>query len=207
MEATEETVGFIDIGTNSVHVLVGRTFGGTAVTTVFEDKESIRLGDSLYSEGRLSDDAVEKAVLVVGRFARVARNMGAQRIVAMATCACREAPNASKLTDSLDKVANVSVISGTEEARLISLGVFGRKGPAERSIGIDIGGGSTEIYIREDGEDLFLDSLRIGAVRYSRSLDIDMGAPVSAEDYRTICTNVESRSYHATNNVHLIGFS
>ncbi len=100
----------------------------------------------------------------------------------------------------------MKVIPGTEEARLISLGVFGVKGPEERSIVIDIGGGSTELAIREKGEDIFLDSLSMGAVRYAYGLGIDCTKAVSDSDYDYMLRRVDLSSYHAVNKVRSIGF-
>ena len=101
----------------------------------------------------------------------------------------------------------MKVIPGTEEARLIALGVFGDKGPAERTIEIDIGGGSTEVIVCENGRNLFLDSLSLGAVRYAYGLKIDNTAPVSDEDYSFMLRSVDISSYHAANRVKEIGFT
>ena len=68
-----ETVGFIDVGTNSIHLLVVRFYPDTSGTPIFQDKESVRLGKSLYSTGRITPEAVEKSALVVSRFARISR--------------------------------------------------------------------------------------------------------------------------------------
>ena len=53
-----ETVGFIDVGTNSIHVLVVRFYRGSAGSPVFEDKEAVRLGKSLYSTGKIDDSTI-----------------------------------------------------------------------------------------------------------------------------------------------------
>lgn len=201
-----ETVGFIDIGTNSIHLLVVRFYRDSAGTPVFQDKETVRLGQSLYRTGRIDDEAIGKAALVVSRFASISREMGACRVVAYATCAAREAVNRTQLMDALPKDADVRIIPGTEEARLIALGVFGDKGPEERTLEIDIGGGSTEIVIREKGRDLFIDSLSMGAVRYAYGLGIDCGGAVSDGDYKAMLRNVDLSSYHAVNRVREIGF-
>ena len=108
---------------------------------------------------------------------------------------------------ALSVCADVKVIPGTEEARLIGLGVFGDKGPSSRTIEIDIGGGSTEVIICENGKNLFLDSLSMGAVRYAYGLGIDCKAPVSVEDYGVMLRNVDISSYHAVNKVKEIGFT
>ncbi len=203
-----ETVGFIDVGTNSIHLLVVRFYRDSAGTAIFQDKESVRLGQSLYSTGRIADETIQKGALVISRFAQISRNLGADKVVAYATCAAREAVNRDDLISAISKDPGleVKVIPGTEEARLISLGVFGVHGPEERSIVIDIGGGSTELAIREKGEDLFLDSLSMGAVRYAYGLGIDCTAKVSDADYDYMLRRVDLSSYHAVNKVRSIGF-
>ena len=71
-----ETVGFIDVGTNSIHLLVVRFYNGTAGTPVFQDKETVRLGQSLYAEGSISQEVIDKSAMVLSRFAGIARDMG-----------------------------------------------------------------------------------------------------------------------------------
>ena len=96
-----ETVGFIDVGTNSIHLLVVRFYNGTAGTPVFQDKETVRLGQSLYAEGSISQEVINKSAMVLSRFAGIARDMGADRVVAVATCAAREASNSKELIRAL----------------------------------------------------------------------------------------------------------
>ena len=202
-----ETVGFIDVGTNSIHLLVVRFYKDSSGTPVFQDKETVRLGQSLYSTGRIDDATIEKSAVVVSRFAQISKDLGADKVLAFATCAAREAANRDDLINAISGSAEVKVIPGTEEARLIALGVFGDKGPVERTIEIDIGGGSTEVIVCENGENLFLDSLSMGAVRYAYGLGIDNRAPVSDEDYALMMRNVDISSYHATNRIREIGFT
>ncbi len=210
MAASEsETVGFIDVGTNSIHLLVVRFYKDSSGTPVFQDKETVRLGQSLYSTGRIDDETIRKSAIVVSRFTQISKDLGADKVVAFATCAAREAANREELIEAISNNAEVEVkvIPGTEEARLIALGVFGDKGPAERTIEMDIGGGSTEIIIRERGENLFLDSLSMGAVRYAYGLGIDNRAPVSEDDYSFMMRKVDISSYHAVNRIKGIGFT
>lgn len=137
MAASEsETVGFIDVGTNSIHLLVVRFYKDSAGTPVFQDKETVRLGQSLYSTGRIDEETIRKSALVVSRFTQISKDLGADKVVAFATCAAREAANRDELIQALSSNAEVEVkvIPGTEEARLIALGVFGDKGPAERTM-------------------------------------------------------------------------
>lgn len=201
-----EVVGFIDVGTNSIHLLVVRFYADSAGIPVFQDKETVRLGQSLYSTGTIDDETISKAALVVSRFAEISRDMGAKKVVALATCAAREASNSRELIRALSKDVEVKVIPGTEEARLIGLGVFGTKGPEKRTIGIDIGGGSTEIIIAENGRNLFIDSLCMGAVRYAYGLGIDNSARISQRDYDEMRRSVDTGSMYAAKKVKEIGF-
>ena len=210
MAASEsETVGFIDVGTNSIHLLVVRFYKDSTGTPVFQDKETVRLGQSLYSTGEIDEETIRKSSIVVSRFAQISKDLGADKVVAFATCAAREAANREDLIRAIsaDSEVEVKVIPGTEEARLIALGVFGDKGPEERTIEMDIGGGSTEIIIREGGENLFLDSLSMGAVRYAYGLKIDNKAPVSDDDYNFMRRSVDISSYHTVNRIKNIGFT
>ena len=160
-----ETVGFIDVGTNSVHLLVVEFHNDSMGTPIYQDKEVVRLGESLYRDGRLDKAAIDKCSLVVSKFSQMSRGLGASKVYAYGTCACREADNRNELLEAIRKEGlDVRVIPGLEEARLISLGVFGPTGPRERTLEIDIGGGSTEIILRQGEENLFLDSLDMGAV-------------------------------------------
>ncbi len=203
---TNETIGFIDIGTNSIHLSVVRYYGEVPGDTVFQDKEMLRLGRGLYSEGRIGKDTIRKAAIIVSRFVETSRNMGADEVVAMATCAAREAPDGHDLVKAISQHVDVRVIPGTEEARLIALGVYGPDGPEERSLVIDIGGGSTEVVVSEGGENVFMDSLSVGAVRFSYSMGIDFTKPVSQEDYSLMLREVDTSSYHSAGMIRELGY-
>ena len=80
-----ETVGFIDVGTNSIHLLVVRFYKDSSGTPVFQDKETVRLGQSLYSTGEIDDETIRKSSIVVSRFAQISKDLGADKVVAFAT--------------------------------------------------------------------------------------------------------------------------
>ena len=81
----DKTIGFIDVGTNSVHMLVVRFYEGSLGTSVYSDKESVRIGQSLYSRGVIDEETIDKARIVISKFAEVAKGFGAEQVVAMAT--------------------------------------------------------------------------------------------------------------------------
>src|ERR1700690_717628 len=152
MEATVKTaghvVGFVDIGTNAVRLLVGRINPNFSYTIISQEKEVVRLGEEEFKDNLLKPEAMERAIFICGKFAELAKTYCAKEIITVGTSAIREAKNK---TDFLSKLhnetgLNVYVISGEEEARLIYRGVSsGINIGEEKAIFLDLGGGSTEI--------------------------------------------------------------
>jgi len=206
-EDEHEVVGFIDIGTNSIHTLVVRFFDDLMGTEVFQDKEMVRLGQSLFTDGRIDRGTIRKTKLVVSKFAEVSRNMGASKVLAFATCAAREASNREELIEALSDVGvDVKVISGVEEARLIRLGIFGPVAPDRNSLAIDIGGGSTEVVVCNGADDLYLDSIRVGTIRLAYGVGMDQSEGISSDDYDNLRRMVNVASYRTRRHVGTIGF-
>ena len=161
-------IGFVDIGTNAIRLLVVRMNPNFSYTIVSQEKEVIRLGEQEFRDHILKPDAMERAVFVCGKFLELAKTYGATEIIAVGTSAIREAKNQSDFLSKLQKETglNVRVISGEEEARLIYLGVSsGIDIGEEKAIFIDLGGGSTEIAIGNQHEYFYLNTLRLGAIR------------------------------------------
>ncbi len=162
-------IGALDIGSNSIHLVVVETDSERPFRVLARGKEMVRLGRSVARDGELSTDAMNRAVAAIGRFSRTTRKHGAKELIAVATSATREAENRDEF---LRRVADetgvhVDLLSGIEEARLISLAVAAKERPRarQRLLGIDIGGGSTELSVTQGGEPAVLISLKLGAVR------------------------------------------
>jgi exopolyphosphatase/guanosine-5'-triphosphate,3'-diphosphate pyrophosphatase len=161
-------VGFIDIGTNSVRLLVVRINPNRSYTVLSQEKEVVRLGEGEFRDQMLTPEAIFRGVTVVKKFAELSRAYGAEEVIAVATSAAREAKNQIDLLNRLREEArvDVSVISGKEEARLIYMGVASGVHIKDRkALFIDIGGGSTEIIIGDQENYTYLDSLKLGAIR------------------------------------------
>ena len=165
-------VAAIDIGTNSIHLLVAevdpelRTF-----SVVLAEKATTRLGERDPETGDLSAEAIERAFLTLRHDRDLALSHGVEQIVTAATSAVREAPNGRDFVAALQEQLGLEVdlVSGPEEARLIYLGVLsGMAFGDQPHLILDIGGGSTELVLADGRDARSLTSTRIGAVRLQR---------------------------------------
>jgi exopolyphosphatase/guanosine-5'-triphosphate,3'-diphosphate pyrophosphatase len=162
-------IAAIDIGSNSIHLVVVETDHEKPFRVVASAKEVVRLGRSAARDQRLSSTAMERALGCLKRFRRIADSHGAHEVIAVATSAVREASNRDQfLTRAAEEAGvDIDILSGIEEARLIALAVSVRhkQRPRQQSLVIDIGGGSTELAVMKNGEPTALVSFKLGAVR------------------------------------------
>lgn len=188
MKTAGNVVGFVDIGTNSVRLLVVRINPNFSYTIISQEKEVIRLGEEEFKDKLLKPEAMERAIFVCGKFVDLAKTYGATNIICVGTSAIREAQNQSDFLQKLLKETglNVHVISGEEEARLICLGVSsGVDIGEEKVIFIDLGGGSTEIAIGNQHKCFYLKSLRLGAIRLTAQFTGEgWTGPVRTDTYK-----------------------
>ncbi|GLI13916.1 metal-dependent phosphohydrolase [Methanosarcina thermophila MST-A1] len=182
-------VAFIDIGTNSIRLLLVRINPNGSYLPLTKQKETVRLGDQGFIDRILQPKAIERAVIVCKKFVELARAYRAEEIIAVATSATRDASNKVQFLEMLKREANLEVcpISGTEEARLIYLGVSsGLRLGNSKALFIDIGGGSTELSIGDQTRYYFLYSLNLGSIRLTNMFLPDETGPVSEEQYERI---------------------
>lgn len=195
------TIGFLDIGTNSVRLLLVRTNPNQSYTILSDQKEIVRLGEGEFLDQFLQPEAMQRAALVVRKFTEMARAYGAEEIFAVATSATREAENQEEFIRRLkrDTQLDVRVVSGREEARLIYLGVASGVNLAEkRALFIDIGGGSTEVIVGSQGQYEYLDSLKLGAIRLTSLFFLpNETGPVSPERYELVKQYVRNLAVRA----------
>jgi exopolyphosphatase/guanosine-5'-triphosphate,3'-diphosphate pyrophosphatase len=162
-----DVVAAIDVGTNSIHMVVARANDGNRFEVLDREKEVVRLGSGSGDMKRMKPDAMERGVTALQRFRQVAETYGAS-IHAVATSAVREAENREDFLERARTEAGVEVdvISGIEEARLIQLGVL-QATPTfdQQMLLVDIGGGSTELVVGRGGEMLVARSLKLGTIR------------------------------------------
>ncbi len=179
----------IDIGSNSIKLVVVEAAASDSFAVLAREKEVVRLGHETLLKGHLGRDAILRATDCIRRFRSIAEARGAERIVAIATASVREANNSANFLKAVEEKTGikVEVLSGIEEARLIGLAAsYACSAKGRSTLNIDIGGGSTEISIFRDGVPLTLLSIKIGAVglteRFFRS---DPPAPKDVDNLRS----------------------
>lgn len=157
----------IDIGTNSVHLVVVE-FDGRTFHVIDREKSMVRLGLGMFGEMRLTERAFNEGVEVLSRYTKLAESRGVDEILAVATSATREAENGTEFLNAIFQRTGVMprVISGSEEARLIFLAVkHSIDLGGERGLVIDIGGGSVEVAVGDSEEVMLAQSMRLGVQR------------------------------------------
>jgi exopolyphosphatase/guanosine-5'-triphosphate,3'-diphosphate pyrophosphatase len=162
-----KVLAVVDLGSNAVRLQIAEVAPGGRALVLAEDRAAVRLGEQVFRTGRLSGPAIARTAVALERFAKLAERAGAERVRAVATSAVREASNRSALVRTIRDQAGMAleVISGAEEARLVCLGVLQGEPPSERSLILDIGGGSTEVISARGEEPESASSVPLGSVR------------------------------------------
>lgn len=166
--ASPEVLAAIDMGSNSFHMVVARLVHGE-IRTLEKMGEKVQLGAGLDQYNRLTEEAQERALACLGRFAQRLKGMPPEAVQIVGTNALRVARNAHQFMTRAEEVLGypVEIIAGREEARLIYLGVSHTlSDDIGRRLVIDIGGGSTEFIIGQRFEPQELESLHMGCVSF-----------------------------------------
>ena len=195
-------VAVIDLGTNSTRLLVAGVENGQ-VTELERCNTVTRLGRGVDLSRQLCSDAIEDVCAVVGDYLAVLREMGAERVSALATSAVRDASNGGAFIAELRErfALDAQTLSGEEEARLTYLGAMASRDVADgelakKTLVFDIGGGSTELVCGRGAEVEFNTSLQVGTVRHTeRHLLTD---PPSAAALDQLATDVRGQIEKAT---------
>ena len=159
-------VAAIDLGTNSIRLLVGEPTGNGELAELDRDIALTRLGQGVDESGRIAPAALERTVAVLERYCRRARALHAERIRVAATSAVRDASNREDLERAVREHAGsvLEVLSGEEEAFLSFTGATRQLNAPGPFLVIDIGGGSTE-FVVGDREPESAISTQMGSVR------------------------------------------
>jgi len=186
-------LGVLDVGSNTVHLLVVDAHQGGRPLPAFSHKADLRLGDHLDKANRLTDDCAQQLRDFVTDALQIAEDKGVHKMLAFATSAVRDAANGLELLAQIEAETGVAirVLPGPDEARLTFLAArrwFGWS--SGRLLLLDIGGGSLEIAAGHDEEPDTAFSLPLGAGRLTR--DWLPGDPPSPEDVRKLRRHVRA---------------
>ena len=161
-------LAIVDIGTNSIHMVLAEVEPDFSYKILDRFKDMTRLGDGVFKTGRLSETAMVRGLEVIRSLTTLARNKGYERIEAVATSAVREAKNGGEFLEAVMRQTDltVRVVTGREEARLIYLGVRHSMDLSDRpTMVVDIGGGSVELIVGSRKSMAHGQSLKLGAIR------------------------------------------
>lgn len=209
-EAVTE-VAAVDIGSNSIHLIVARVVNG-AMQPLVAEKQMVRLAAGL-KKGKLNAAAIDRGLHALHTIEPILTGLPAERVRIIATHALRAAKNRDEFITAAREILPypVEVVSGDEEARLIYQGVAHTTPADGRRLIIDIGGGSTEFIIGEQFETLRLSSLSMGSESYRRKYFKEGVITAAALARATQAASVElakmERRFCATGWDHALGTS
>jgi exopolyphosphatase/guanosine-5'-triphosphate,3'-diphosphate pyrophosphatase len=166
----------IDVGSNAMRLAIAEVDGQGTLRDVENAREAVRLGAEVFSSGAISPDSIQRSVKALLRFRDRIDACQALHVRAVATSAVREARNRAEFVGRVHDATGIALeaITGEEEARLVFLAVSGRVDLADRlAMLIDIGGGSVEVSIAENGVLSASASFKMGAVRLLELLGRD----------------------------------
>ncbi|MFF2195798.1 Ppx/GppA family phosphatase [Streptomyces sp. NPDC058157] len=187
-------LGVLDVGSNTVHLLVVDAHPGARPLPAHSHKEQLRLAELLDEHGAITPEGVERLVSVIGEAVQAAEDKGCEDVLPFATSAVREAPNADEVLARVKAETGVElpVLSGEDEARLTFLAVrrwFGWS--AGKLLVLDIGGGSLEIAYGIDEDPDAAVSLPLGAGRLTSAWL--PGDPPDPADVRALRRHVRAQ--------------
>ena len=186
-------IAAIDIGTNSIHMIVVQVRPDLSFEVIDREKEMVRLGAGGLDGRALTPEAMHAALQVLSKFRRLAESHKVDEVIAVATSATREAENGGEFLQTVTHQTGIRprVISGTEEARLIHLAaVYGVSVPGDVAVVIDVGGGSVEVT-RGAGPAIELGrSFKLGVIRLTeRFVKTD---PLEPRDERKLVRHIDA---------------
>ena len=166
-------IAAIDIGTNSVHMIVARVRADLSFEIIDGEKAMVRLGAGGLDGRALTAEAMNAALQALTTFRKIADSHRVEKIRAVATSATREARNGGEFLSRVAKTTGIRprVITGAEEARLIHLAaVYGVDVGSARAVVIDIGGGSVEVTLGTGSAVQLARSFKLGVIRLTERL-------------------------------------
>lgn len=175
-------IAAIDIGTNSIHMVIAEATHGESFAVLDREREVVQVGRDSFHDGRLRGAAMRRTAAALRRFVQLARRHSVDRILCTATAAVREARNGGEFLKLARSESGISprVIPSEEEGRLIHLAVQAALRLDDRpALIVDIGGGSAQLVHVRGGELLQVAGVPLGALRLTETM-LDRDPPSEA---------------------------
>jgi len=184
-------VAVVDIGSNSTRLLIADV-GDERVDEVERQSRVTRLGRGVDLSGLLATEAIEAACEAIADYVALCRERGVEKIEAIATSAVRDAANGEAFVAELRErfAFTARVLDGEEEARLTYTGATFERSPAQPTLVVDIGGGSTELVVGTGDQISFHASLQAGVVRHTERHI--MGDPPTPTELEALAADARS---------------
>ncbi|MEX3611327.1 Ppx/GppA phosphatase family protein [Rothia sp. LK2588] len=189
-------VASIDCGTNSIRLLIAeveRADHGVRLRDLQRHNRIVRLGQGVDATGRFADEALERTFAAAEDYATLIREYGVERIRFGATSATRDAANREVFLSGIEKILGVrpEVITGNEEAALSFAGAVSVVGADDqKTLVLDLGGGSTEFVLGTDEGIISAVSMDIGSVRLTERHAVD--SPVNDTQRQAVIADVDA---------------
>ena len=200
-------IAAIDIGTNSIHMIVVQVRPDLSFEVIDREKDMVRLGAGGLDGRQLTPAAMKAALQTLAKYRRVAQSHKVDEVVAAATSAVREAENGGDFMAEVERQTGIRirVISGTEEARLIHLAAgYGVDVGGNTAVVVDIGGGSVEVTLGTATHLTTAKSFKLGVIRLTeRFVKTD---PLSGRDERRLVKQVHRDMAAYLDQIALRGF-
>src|SRR2546428_209481 len=183
----------IDVGSNSIHMIVAQADADGGMTTLWRLKEPVGLGRMSFPSHRLSRHAMDAAISVLARFTQAAKQRGAEKIIAVATSAVREASNGGDVIGGAWRELGLHrrVVGARDEARLVYLAARHAMPLKDRlHLILDIGGGSVEFIVADRHRAHLMESRKLGAARMTAKFV--RSDPISKDDQKSLRRHIES---------------
>jgi exopolyphosphatase/guanosine-5'-triphosphate,3'-diphosphate pyrophosphatase len=197
----------IDIGTNSIHMIVVRVRADQSFEIVDREKVMVRLGAGGLDGRALTVEAMSAALQTLTTFKRLAEANGVDQILAVATSAVRESENGGEFLARIEREIGIRsmVITGAEEARLIhQAAVYGVDVGSGRAVVIDIGGGSVEITLGTATSIDVARSFKLGVIRLTERFV--RNDPLSERDEERMVKYIDGEIERHCEQIAAIGF-
>lgn len=177
----EKKIAIIDMGTNTFHLLIAEADEkGYHIT--YRERLAVKIGKNGITHGLITEDGIHRALLAMQSFKNTIDQQGVGRVYAFGTSALRNASNCQEVVKRIETITWIksNIISGDREAEYIYMGVKAAMDISEKSLIIDIGGGSVEFIIGDNDTIFWKQSIEIGAQRLLEQFQ--KNDPISKEE-------------------------